>query len=71
MKKYTTFVHGEKYKMVVKVMIKSGNECHPFNLSYKSAQVEQVLSDSVLVCSSQCEFQCVDSCKFGAKMSGP
>lgn len=33
-----TRAYGEKYQMaaIVKVTIKRGNECHMFNLSYKS-----------------------------------
>jgi len=40
-KMVTLFVeHGEKYRMaaIVKVTIKRGNECHMFNLSYKSTR---------------------------------
>lgn len=62
---FSIHAYGEEYKMAAKVTIKHGNECHMFNLSYKSTtQVEQVLS--VFVCSFD-----VGSCKFGAKMSGP
>lgn len=39
-KTVTLFVYGEKYKTaaIVKVTIKRGNECHMFNLSYKSTR---------------------------------